>query len=93
MFLCCLIHNPASPFQLVDFIPLTPPNTGIADQGLKVSGAGGGHHHSSREVGEDGEGRCAYLSYSAFPEVKNKSLATFGNVIDLPKTHEVSYRL
>lgn len=56
-----------------------------------MSGAGGGHHHSSREVGEDGEGRCAYLSYSAFPEVKNKSLVTFGNVIDLPKIHEVSY--
>lgn len=56
-----------------------------------MSGAGGGHHHSSREVGEDGEGRCAYLSYSAFPEVKNKSLVTFGNVTDLPKIHEVSY--
>lgn len=31
------------------------------------------------------------FSYSAFLDVKKKSLATFGNVIDLSKIHEVSY--
>lgn len=60
-------------------------------QELKVSGARGAYHYSIGEVGEDGEGGCAPLSYSAFPEVKRKSLVTFGNA-DLSKIREVSYK-
>ena len=48
------MHIPASSFHLVDFITLTPSNMAI--QGLKVPGAGHGHHHSAGELGEDGEG-------------------------------------
>lgn len=84
------MHIPASSFHLVDFITLTPSNMAI--QGLKVPGAGHGHHHSAGELGEDGEGEGAHILSSAFPEVKKKSLVTFGNVIDLRSAdHEVSY--
>ena len=59
LFLCCLMHIPASSFHLVDFITLTPSNMAI--QGLKVPGAGHGHHHSAGELGEDGEGEGAHI--------------------------------
>lgn len=55
------------------FIPLSPSKTGRASQGLKVAGAGAGHHHSMGKVQEDGEGACALPSYFAFPEVKDTS--------------------
>ena len=53
------MHIPASSFHLVDFITLTPSYMVI--QGLKVPGAGHGHHHSAGEIGEDGEGEGAHL--------------------------------
>lgn len=64
------MHISASSFHLVDFITLTPSNMAI--QGLKVPGAGHGHHHSTGEIGQDEEGEGARILKSAVPGVKKK---------------------
>lgn len=64
-FVPLLLHtHPGILLPSADFIPLTPSNTGIVNQGVKVSGAQGGRHHSTGKVREDGGREDVYYLLS-----------------------------
>lgn len=90
-FVPLLLHpHPCILLPSAEFTPLTPSNTDIVNQGVKVSGAQGGHHHSTGEVREDGRREDVYYPLSWPSQSSKKSLVNYRNVIDLSKIHEVS---